>query len=99
MLTFEQSPFLGAANIITKLQVCHKPRSRLGESQKAGMIRHRRMNAVKKRSGKTNTNIPMQELPFQRIEHQVATVDAQPSNEQGGVLVVVSGALLVRLSP
>lgn len=23
MLTFEQSPFLGAANIITKLQVCH----------------------------------------------------------------------------
>lgn len=41
----------------------------------------------------------MQELPFQRIEHQVATVDAQPSNEQGGVLVVVSGALLVRLSP
>merc|ERR1712080_663891 len=55
MLTFEQSPFLGTANIITKLQ----------------------------------------ELPFQRIEHQVATVDAQPSNESGGILVVVSGALLV----
>jgi hypothetical protein len=39
----------------------------------------------------------MQELPFQRIEHQVATVDAQPSNESGGILVVVSGALLVSL--
>jgi hypothetical protein len=38
-----------------------------------------------------------QELPFQRIEHQVATVDAQPSNESGGILVVVSGALLVSL--
>ncbi|EME41775.1 hypothetical protein DOTSEDRAFT_73992 [Dothistroma septosporum NZE10] len=37
----------------------------------------------------------LQELPFQKVEHQVATLDAQPSNESGGILVIVSGALLV----
>ncbi|KAK5169431.1 Nuclear transport factor 2 [Saxophila tyrrhenica] len=37
----------------------------------------------------------LSELPFQRIEHQVATIDAQPSNTTGGIIVVVSGALLV----
>lgn len=35
-------------------------------------------------------------LPFQKIKHQVATLDAQPSSEQGGILVMVTGALLVR---
>ena len=37
----------------------------------------------------------MQGLPFEKVEHQVATIDAQPSNPQGGILVIVSGALLV----
>lgn len=37
-----------------------------------------------------------QGLPFDKIEHRVDTLDAQPSNEQGGVLVLVTGALLVR---
>jgi hypothetical protein len=37
----------------------------------------------------------MQGLPFQKVQHQVATLDAQPSNEQGGILVLVTGALLV----
>jgi len=36
-----------------------------------------------------------QALPFAKVEHQVSTIDAQPSNTQGGILVVVSGALLV----
>ncbi|GAM39955.1 nuclear transport factor [Talaromyces pinophilus] len=34
-------------------------------------------------------------LPFQKVRHQVATLDAQPSNENGGILVLVTGALLV----
>ncbi|KAF7590568.1 Nuclear transport factor 2 [Aspergillus hancockii] len=34
-------------------------------------------------------------LPFQKVVHQVGTLDAQPSNEQGGILVMVTGALLV----
>ncbi|KAL9024303.1 MAG: hypothetical protein Q9196_006615 [Gyalolechia fulgens] len=34
-------------------------------------------------------------LPFQKIKHQVATLDAQPSSEQGGIIVMVTGALLV----
>lgn len=29
------------------------------------------------------------------MEHQVSTIDAQPSNAEGGIIVVVSGALLV----
>ncbi|KAE8349718.1 hypothetical protein BDV28DRAFT_140626 [Aspergillus coremiiformis] len=34
-------------------------------------------------------------LPFQKVAHQVGTLDAQPSNQQGGILVMVTGALLV----
>ncbi|KAL4928389.1 nuclear transport factor 2 family protein [Aspergillus undulatus] len=34
-------------------------------------------------------------LPFQKVQHQVATLDAQPSSESGGILVLVTGALLV----
>ena len=36
-----------------------------------------------------------QNLPFQKVRHQVSTTDAQPSNEAGGVMVMVTGALLV----
>ncbi|EAU35025.1 nuclear transport factor 2 [Aspergillus terreus NIH2624] len=34
-------------------------------------------------------------LPFQKVAHQVGTLDAQPSNTEGGILVMVTGALLV----
>ncbi|MCJ1239003.1 Nuclear transport factor 2 [Varicellaria rhodocarpa] len=34
-------------------------------------------------------------LPFKQIKHKVNTIDAQPSNEMGGILVMVTGALLV----
>ncbi|KAL4915332.1 putative nuclear transport factor NTF-2 [Aspergillus aurantiobrunneus] len=34
-------------------------------------------------------------LPFQKVQHQVSTFDAQPSSDQGGILVQVTGALLV----
>ncbi|KAI8924709.1 hypothetical protein BC831DRAFT_464078 [Entophlyctis helioformis] len=38
----------------------------------------------------------LQSLPFQRVQHQVVTIDAQPSNPQGGtILVMVTGRLLV----
>ncbi|KAI1908160.1 Nuclear transport factor 2 [Ophidiomyces ophidiicola] len=33
-------------------------------------------------------------LPFQKVAHRVSTLDAQPTNE-GGILVMVTGALLV----
>jgi hypothetical protein len=36
-----------------------------------------------------------QTLPFEKVQHQIATLDAQPSSEQGGILVMVTGALLV----
>jgi hypothetical protein len=36
-----------------------------------------------------------QDLPFKQVQHQVATLDAQPSDANGGILVVVSGVLLV----
>jgi hypothetical protein len=38
-----------------------------------------------------------QGLPFQKVEHRVDTLDAQPSNQNGGILVVVTGALLVSI--
>ncbi|KAF2843106.1 putative nuclear transport factor 2 [Patellaria atrata CBS 101060] len=34
-------------------------------------------------------------LPFAKVVHQIATLDAQPSSEAGGILVLVTGALLV----
>lgn len=36
-----------------------------------------------------------QGLPFAKVQHQVATLDAQPSNTAGGIMVLVTGALLV----
>lgn len=38
-----------------------------------------------------------QSLPFQKVVHQVSTLDAQPANEAGGILVMVTGGLLVSL--
>jgi len=34
-------------------------------------------------------------LPFAKVQHEVTSLDAQPSNEAGGILVLVSGRLLV----
>jgi hypothetical protein len=34
-------------------------------------------------------------LPFSKVQHEVTSLDAQPSNEAGGILVLVSGRLLV----
>lgn len=34
-------------------------------------------------------------LPFNKIQHRVDTKDAQPSNESGGIMVMVTGALMV----
>ncbi|KAF7169172.1 hypothetical protein CNMCM5623_001946 [Aspergillus felis] len=34
-------------------------------------------------------------LPFQKVQHQIATFDAQPSNTEGGIMVMVTGGLLV----
>lgn len=39
---------------------------------------------------------PVQTLPFQKVAHKISTFDAQPSNEAGGILVTVTGLLLVR---
>ncbi|KAH7175706.1 hypothetical protein EDB81DRAFT_874538 [Dactylonectria macrodidyma] len=34
-------------------------------------------------------------LPFQQVKHQVTTKDAQPSNDNGGIIILVTGQLLV----
>lgn len=38
---------------------------------------------------------PPQCLPFQKVQHRVDTVDAQPTSEVGGLVVLVTGALMV----
>ncbi|KZT52463.1 nuclear transport factor 2 [Calocera cornea HHB12733] len=38
-------------------------------------------------------------LPFQSINHNLSTQDAQPSNAQGGILVMVTGSLRVDDGP
>ena len=39
--------------------------------------------------------IQAQSLPFEKVSHKVGTLDAQPANEQGAILVMVTGQLLV----
>ncbi|EEU47298.1 uncharacterized protein NECHADRAFT_67151 [Fusarium vanettenii 77-13-4] len=34
-------------------------------------------------------------LPFEKVKHQVNTLDAQPSNGEGGIIILITGALLV----
>lgn len=41
------------------------------------------------------SNVNPKTLPFEKVAHKVSTLDAQPSNETGGILVMVTGALLV----
>lgn len=38
-----------------------------------------------------------QSLPFEKVKHAVSTLDAQPSGDHGGILILVTGALLVWL--
>jgi hypothetical protein len=39
--------------------------------------------------------MPSQNLPFEKVQHRVDTTDAQPSGENGGIVVMVTGALMV----
>jgi len=36
-----------------------------------------------------------QSLPFGKVAHRVDTTDSHPSNEDGGIMVLVTGALMV----
>ncbi|PLB52975.1 putative nuclear transport factor NTF-2 [Aspergillus steynii IBT 23096] len=63
----------------------------------AGLYRDHSMLTFETSSTQGVANIleKLTSLPFQKVQHQIATFDAQPSNEQGGILVMVTGALLV----
>ncbi|KAI9044413.1 nuclear transport factor 2 family protein [Aspergillus affinis] len=63
----------------------------------AGLYRDQSMLTFETSSTQGVANIleKLTSLPFQKVQHQIATFDAQPSNEQGGILVMVTGALLV----
>jgi len=39
--------------------------------------------------------VPSQSLSFEKVLHRVDTTDAQPSSENGGIVVMVTGALVV----
>jgi hypothetical protein len=39
-----------------------------------------------------------QSLPFAKVQHKLTTLDAQPSNAAGGIMVLVTGKLLVSAS-
>lgn len=79
MLTFEAQPFQGAASIVEKLCVCGKPH----EYSESYLFR------------KADISVPSQSLQFQKVKHRVDTTDAQPSGENGGIVVMVTGALMV----
>ncbi|GAB7363069.1 hypothetical protein MBLNU230_g3361t1 [Neophaeotheca triangularis] len=45
--------------------------------------------------GSANIVQKIVDLPFSQVKHEVSTLDAEPSNDSGGILIMVSGALLV----
>ncbi|KAL1934096.1 hypothetical protein VTP01DRAFT_6278 [Rhizomucor pusillus] len=46
--------------------------------------------------GAANIVEKLTSLPFQKVAHRISTIDAQPSNPQGGTIIVtVTGQLLV----
>ena len=47
----------------------------------------------------SDTKHSWQDLPFSSTQHKIATSDAQPSSDAGGILVMVTGQLVVRLDP
>ncbi|KAF9889971.1 Nuclear transport factor 2 [Aspergillus nanangensis] len=63
----------------------------------AGLYRDHSMLTFETNSVQGTANIveKLASLPFQKVAHQVSTLDAQPSNQEGGILVMVTGALLV----
>ncbi|RDA83179.1 hypothetical protein CP532_6450 [Ophiocordyceps camponoti-leonardi (nom. inval.)] len=46
-------------------------------------------------SGSNNIVEKLASLPFTKVKHQVATLDAQPSITEGGIFILVTGQLLV----
>ncbi|PHH66571.1 hypothetical protein CDD81_7046 [Ophiocordyceps australis] len=45
--------------------------------------------------GVTNILEKLANLPFQQVKHEISTLDAQPSNGEGGIMILVTGRLLV----
>jgi len=46
-------------------------------------------------AGATRIVEKLSSLPFEKVKHAVSTLDAQPSGDTGGILILVTGALLV----
>ncbi|KAG5999181.1 Nuclear transport factor 2 [Claviceps lovelessii] len=63
----------------------------------AGLYRDNSMLTFESTSslGATNITEKLSGLPFQKVKHQVSTLDAQPSNDNGGIIILVTGQLLV----
>ncbi|KAH3898836.1 probable Nuclear transport factor 2 [Saccharomycodes ludwigii] len=45
--------------------------------------------------GTANIVEKLQSLPFQKVQHRVTTLDAQPASPNGDILVLITGDLLV----
>ncbi|EEB07337.1 nuclear transport factor Nxt2 [Schizosaccharomyces japonicus yFS275] len=45
--------------------------------------------------GVANITEKLSSLPFQRVQHRVSTLDAQPTGQNGNVIVMVTGELLL----
>lgn len=89
MLTFESASVLGTSSIVEKLVVGFARFTLFREtSVKATCLPIAMLTLPRAYQG----------LPFQKVKHQVSTLDAQPSNDAGGIIILVTGQLLVRLN-
>jgi len=66
-------------------------------NQLAGLYRDNSMLTFESASVAGTAGIveKLSSLPFVKVKHKVSTLDSQPSNTSGGILILVTGALLV----
>lgn len=81
MLTFESASVLGVSSIVEKLSVRNLPPPPPLAAPRCAVP--------------GLTSLSQQSLPFQKLKHQVSTLDAQPTMVDGCIVILVTGQLLV----
>ncbi len=109
MLTFEGAQFQGTQNILEKLKVSTSPRrtsNGLAYVERGAAFAHTSYPArfslllhhQQSYDDDDDDDDRNQNLPFQKVAHEVIQTDAQPTGADGSSLVVlVIGKLLVRI--
>lgn len=99
MLTYESASVVGVAAIVDKLKVSRPvapPTSNLGADSPSSGSTGPRASLTERR---VMADLSVQSLPFQNVKHETSTIDPMPGFGDSGVLIQVTGFIVVRLNP